>query len=180
MTLTDKLTAIADAIRAKTGNTDKMSLDSMPEAILGLSTEAKESIAEILGTKYCEISTASAKDGILPFKTKNSMNSGSIKYIFAVRNSVKDLSSSEEALVYTFTRFDTSSAMTGKAAESALYSGGWVQQSDKELVDYNEGKSSLCARVKWANAGTLLYTDEWTVLIAGDPPKKDNLDPTME
>ena len=36
MALTDKLTAIADAIRAKTGDTAKMTLDGMVEAIAGI------------------------------------------------------------------------------------------------------------------------------------------------
>lgn len=38
MALTDKLTAIADAIRAKTGKTDSMTLDTMPTEIEGIST----------------------------------------------------------------------------------------------------------------------------------------------
>lgn len=36
MALTDKLTDIADAIRAKTGGTAKLSLDEMPKAIAGI------------------------------------------------------------------------------------------------------------------------------------------------
>lgn len=39
MALTDKLTAIADAIRAKTGDTAKLTLDAMPGAIDGITTE---------------------------------------------------------------------------------------------------------------------------------------------
>lgn len=40
MALTDKLTAIADAIRAKDGTTDTMTLDQMPEKITALSSKA--------------------------------------------------------------------------------------------------------------------------------------------
>lgn len=36
MALTDKLTAVADAIRSKTGTTDPMTLDAMAEAVAGL------------------------------------------------------------------------------------------------------------------------------------------------
>ena len=36
MALTDKLTAIADAIRTKTGSTDLLTLDGMAEAIAGI------------------------------------------------------------------------------------------------------------------------------------------------
>lgn len=36
--LTDKLTAVADAIRNKTGNTEKLTLDQMPEEIAGIKT----------------------------------------------------------------------------------------------------------------------------------------------
>lgn len=39
MALTDKLTAIADAIRAKDGSTDTMTLDQMPEKIAALSSK---------------------------------------------------------------------------------------------------------------------------------------------
>ena len=38
MALTDKLVAIADAIRAKGGTTGKMTLDQMPEKITALSS----------------------------------------------------------------------------------------------------------------------------------------------
>ena len=38
MALTDKLTAIADAIRAKTGKTDSLTLDQMPTEIAGITT----------------------------------------------------------------------------------------------------------------------------------------------
>lgn len=38
MALTSKLTAIADAIRAKTGDSAKLSLDDMPTAIEGIET----------------------------------------------------------------------------------------------------------------------------------------------
>lgn len=37
MALTDKLTDIADAIRAKTGESDLLTLDEMPDAIAGIS-----------------------------------------------------------------------------------------------------------------------------------------------
>lgn len=38
MALTDKLTAIAEAIRGKTGGTDKLTLDQMPAEIAGIET----------------------------------------------------------------------------------------------------------------------------------------------
>lgn len=43
MVLTNKLTAIADAIREKTGSTDKMTLDEMPTAISGITTGGGDS-----------------------------------------------------------------------------------------------------------------------------------------
>ena len=39
MALTDKLTAIAEAIRSKTGKTDSMTLAQMPEEIASISGE---------------------------------------------------------------------------------------------------------------------------------------------
>lgn len=38
MALTNKLTAIADAIRGKTGSTNKLTLDEMPTAISNISS----------------------------------------------------------------------------------------------------------------------------------------------
>lgn len=42
MALTNKLTAIGDAIRAKTGSTEKLTLDGMASAIAGISTGGGE------------------------------------------------------------------------------------------------------------------------------------------
>lgn len=47
MALTDKLTAIADAVRAKTGKTDKLTLDAIPEEIAGLSVSEAIAHADI-------------------------------------------------------------------------------------------------------------------------------------
>ena len=44
MALTDKLTAIADAIRAKTGETGTMTLDEMPEKITAITTGVKADV----------------------------------------------------------------------------------------------------------------------------------------
>lgn len=46
MALTDKIKAIADAIRTKTGTTDVMTLDEMPAKISGISSAAKEPYIE--------------------------------------------------------------------------------------------------------------------------------------
>ena len=46
MALTDKIKAIADAIRTKTGTTDIMTLDEMPAKISGISGVAKEPYIE--------------------------------------------------------------------------------------------------------------------------------------
>lgn len=46
MALTDKIKAIADAIRTKTGTTDTMTLDEMPIKIAGISSEAKKPYIE--------------------------------------------------------------------------------------------------------------------------------------
>lgn len=46
MALTDKLKAIADAIRAKTGQTGTLTLDAMPTAIAGISGGATDTYTE--------------------------------------------------------------------------------------------------------------------------------------
>lgn len=50
MALTDKLTAIADALRAKTGETDSMTLAQMPDKISGIVFSAQEKTATQNGT----------------------------------------------------------------------------------------------------------------------------------
>jgi len=44
MALTDKLTDIADAIREKTGDTELLTLDEMPDAIAGISGSLPDEI----------------------------------------------------------------------------------------------------------------------------------------
>lgn len=46
MALTDKLTAIGDAIREKTGSTDLMTLDEMPNVIAAITTSDEEAIPQ--------------------------------------------------------------------------------------------------------------------------------------
>lgn len=66
MLLTDKLKAIADAIRGKTGSTDPLTLDEMPSAIEGISgggeikpdpSKEYQRIAYIESTTACRIDT---------------------------------------------------------------------------------------------------------------------------
>lgn len=47
MALTDKLTAIAEAIRAKTGKSDSLTLDQMPTEIMGITTGGGGSSADV-------------------------------------------------------------------------------------------------------------------------------------
>lgn len=51
MALTDKLKAIADAIRAKTGNTAPLTLDQMPAEIDGIQTGGGDD-----GNTYIDVS----------------------------------------------------------------------------------------------------------------------------
>ena len=48
MALTDKLTAIADAIRAKAGTTGKMTLAEMPDKIARIQTGSSTTINELM------------------------------------------------------------------------------------------------------------------------------------
>lgn len=52
MALTDKLTAIANAIRTKTGSTEPMTLDEMPELILSISGGGSTSVFAPLYEKF--------------------------------------------------------------------------------------------------------------------------------
>lgn len=64
MALTEKLTAIADAIREKTGSTEEMTLTEMAEAVSGIQTGGSG------GSMF-----ASSAVGILPTVYKGTANS---------------------------------------------------------------------------------------------------------
>ena len=66
MALTDKLTAVADAIRAKTGKAEEMTLDQMPIEINNIRTNDGSTGASFLGMiletvalKDCEVTVTS-------------------------------------------------------------------------------------------------------------------------
>lgn len=61
MALTDKLTAIGDAIRAKTGGTEKLTLDEMPTQIQAIQTGGEPVITELTVTQN---GTYTAQDGV--------------------------------------------------------------------------------------------------------------------
>lgn len=61
MALTDKLTAIADAIRGKTGRTDALTLDQMAEAVAGLSSSGDSSMSTLIDGTITEISDDTVK-----------------------------------------------------------------------------------------------------------------------
>lgn len=60
MALTDKLTSIADAIREKTGTSDKLTLDAMPTAIIAIETGGGggEDVEPIVLTGDCQYACA--------------------------------------------------------------------------------------------------------------------------
>lgn len=64
MALTDKLTAIADAIRAKTGSTAKLTLEQMPAEIAGISGGDSDEIKEaVVARSFTTFSSNATKIG---------------------------------------------------------------------------------------------------------------------
>lgn len=75
MALTDKLTAIADAIRAKGGTTDLLTLDGMVEAINAIetgsgATDVTDSIVSVAFSATNAFNTYTGFNGILPEDAK--------------------------------------------------------------------------------------------------------------
>lgn len=58
MALTDKLTAIADATRAKTGTTNQMTLDEIATAINGISSGGNIEVKSFVPTQAANVTTA--------------------------------------------------------------------------------------------------------------------------
>lgn len=63
MALTDKLTAIADAIRAKTGSAEKLTLDQMPTEIASIETGGGGSFPELIYETTFEVDSTIASGG---------------------------------------------------------------------------------------------------------------------
>lgn len=74
MALTDKLTAIADAIRAKDGTIDLLTLDGMVEAInaieIGSPTDVIDSVVSVAFSATNAIDVLNGFNGIIPQDTK--------------------------------------------------------------------------------------------------------------
>ena len=75
MALTDKLTAIADAIRAKGSTTDLLTLDGMVEAINAIetgsgATDVTDSIVSVAFSSTNALNTYTGFNGILPEDAK--------------------------------------------------------------------------------------------------------------
>lgn len=66
MALTDKLTAIGDAIRAKTGGTQKLTLDEMPTQIQAIQTGGNPVITELTVTQNGTYTASDGVDGYSP------------------------------------------------------------------------------------------------------------------
>lgn len=81
MALTDKLTAIADAIRTKTGESGKMTLDQMPTKISGIETGHSVDLSGITAVESDVLSTASfmtsdgsIMQGSIPIKNSDNVS----------------------------------------------------------------------------------------------------------
>ena len=75
MALTDKLTAVADAIRNKTGKTEVMTLDQMPVEIDGINTGGGQ-----INTGTCSVKIAVPGTGNYYFAYEQVESSGNIAY----------------------------------------------------------------------------------------------------
>ncbi len=62
MALTDKLSAIGNAIREKTGDTGLLTLDAMPEAIASIGGALPDSITKLDGGSFTPAATISTSD----------------------------------------------------------------------------------------------------------------------
>lgn len=72
-TVGEKMTAIADAIRAKTGGTDKLTLDGMEDAITSYTTDATAAAEHILSGKTAYVNNAKVT-GAIATKTASDLS----------------------------------------------------------------------------------------------------------
>lgn len=107
MALTDKLTAIADATRAKTGTTNQMTLDEIATAINGISSGGNIEVKSFVPTQAANVNTVTfdltnyinniQDEFVMVYTYSHTSNSTKIYYIAVVKinkadNSVSELS----------------------------------------------------------------------------------------
>lgn len=146
MALTDKLTAIADAIRGKTGKSDSMTLDQMPTEIAGIVTGGGGSSQPITGTF-----TATGANYTLTH------NCGLDNYLLVVKideGSIETLKTSTATINTIFLTGIYSGALNLSSGEYSY------NMANRKNVRYLHGTQ------KTANDNTVTRTD-WTANASG-------------
>ncbi len=137
MALTDKLTAIADAIRAKTGSAEKLTLDQMPTEIAAI--QAGDGGAELVyETEFSVGEVPAAKTTIATITTGIKADDGMYMYVIECTNDTLE----DDTKHF---RLRTSTMHLKAGYVSPNQSGGWCIASD----GYQHG-AQVCA---WVSAG---------------------------
>lgn len=130
MSVNTKMTAIADAIRAKTGGTAALSLDAMAEAIAGLGDGLPDSIAAIDGGTFTMSSTHSS--GVY----KIAHNLGDYPDVFVIYN-ISDMQSlSYRSLKYyliLYGRYTYTSSTSEETYDGVTSRGGYNSYSSSRI-----------------------------------------------
>ncbi len=137
MALTDKLTAIADAIRTKTGSTEKLTLAQMPTEIAAI--QAGDGGAELVyETEFSVGEVLTAKTTIAKITTGITADNGLYMYVIECTNDTLEDDTNHFQL-----RTSTMPLQSGYVNPNL--SGGWCISSD-----YYQHGDQVCV---WVSAG---------------------------
>ena len=162
MALTEKLTAIADAIRSQSGKAEKLTLEQMPEEIVGLQSLSFEVVGnpqpenpkantiwvdtdvEITGWDFSAAEPVNPAQGMVWFSTGTE---SAVAFNALKENSVMVYPLSAKQYV--------AGAWVGKTAESYL-DGEWVEWIDEDLL-YRYGDENVSVTGGWITGTPTTY-----------------------
>lgn len=168
MSVADKMTAIANAIRGKTGGTEALTLDQMAAAIAGIEAGGGDggALELVFETEFTIATTPTSKVTAATFNTGLNLDEGELLYFVIVCTNDTDTDTSYRHL---YARTQTCSIIGGKY--TSIQSSGVAIASDG-MAGYAPGSSTIYVSVFGYGGGSVTLT-AIPGSAAGTPPSGD-------